>query len=92
MTEKLASKAQVTHERRRNCCIKTKHPFQKKYRDCCGAVMVTKAVYRNFFKAFQTLVYTKTVDCVLIGYSNSEFPSPISHIQQHARDSRPKIL
>lgn len=54
--------------------------------------MVTKAVHRNFFKAFQTLVYTKTVDCVLIGYSNSEFLSPISHIQQHARDSCPKIL
>lgn len=89
MTEQLALGAQVIRERR-SCCIKTKQFFSEKSRDCCGAVMVTRAVYLKFFLSI--LVYTKTVDCVLIGYSNSEFPSPISHIQQHARDSCPKIL
>ena len=48
MTEQLALGAQVIHERR-SCCIKTKQFFSEKSRDCCGAVMVTRAVYLKFF-------------------------------------------
>ena len=89
MTEQLALGAQVIHERR-SCCIKTKQFFQKNPEIAAVQLWWLERYILNFFLSI--LVYTKTVDCALIGYSNSEFPSPISHIQQHARDSCPKIL